>query len=229
MTATLECAVFVPVELDLLATHAGVRFPFPLRVPSFGKLAAERDTLLAAAGHALCERGLASEQGPRGLASDLVAALRAYRGAVDVVVVGGDAVTGAVAMVHGRWAVVCHQTLSGSEAGPVRVVRVPAIAVTDELAQLIPPARPAPELPVTLPPAVDQLATLVSAPAGRGQLGVVRRSGVTVRRVREVSWLDSPRGRVRVDRDDEGWVSVNPVRRAELVRALREVAAVARG
>ena len=226
MTATVECA---PVELDLLATHAGARFPFPLRVPSFGRLAAERDALLAAAGHALRDRGLATEHGPLGMANELVTALREYRGAVDVVVVGPTVVRGAVAMVYGSWAVVCHQTLSDTEPGTVRVVRVPATALTDELATLIPPARPAPELPVTLPPAVDQLATLVAAPAGRGQLGAVRRAGATVRRVREVSWLDSPRGRVRVDRGSDGWVSVNPVRHNELVRALGEVAAVARG
>lgn len=222
-------ATFAPVELDLLATHAGVRFPFPLRVPSAGRLAHERDALLAAACHALHDRGLATPDGPCGLAAELVTALREHRGAVDVVVVGADAVTGAVAMVYGNRAVVCHQVLSAAEPGQVRVVRVPAATVTDELVTLIRPARPAPELPVTLPPAVDQLATLTSAPAGRGQLGAVRRQGGGVRRVREVSWLDSPRGRVRVDRGGDGWVSVNPVRHSELVRALGEVAAVARG
>jgi hypothetical protein len=30
------------VELDLLAAHAGVRFPFPLRIPEFGRIPGER-------------------------------------------------------------------------------------------------------------------------------------------------------------------------------------------
>jgi hypothetical protein len=75
---------------------------------------------------------------------------------------------------------------------------------------------------------VDQLVDLLPALAGRGQLGVIRRCGTTVTRPREVSWLDSPRGRVRVNRDGDGWVSVNPLRHSELVRALGEMAADAR-
>jgi hypothetical protein len=76
--------------------------------------------------------------------------------------------------------------------------------------------------------AVDQLVDLFPALAGRGQLGVIRRHGTVVTRIREVSWLDSPQGRVRVDQDDDGWVSVNPLRHNELVRALGEMAADAR-
>lgn len=265
MTTTIErAASFAPVELDLLATHAGARFPFPLRVPSSGRLASERDALLASAGQALRARGLASEHRPVGLAGELVDALREYRGAVDLVVVGAGTVTGAVAMVYRDQAVVCRQSLSDERAATVQVARVPADAVSDELAGLIAVARPASAMPITLPPGVvgdalrllrktadapatrryvrelvrtcggdetvvDQLLDLFPTLVGRGQLGVVRRSGTTVTRPRETSWLDSPRGRVRVDQGGDGWVSVNPLRHNELVRAVSELAMIARG
>jgi hypothetical protein len=249
--------------LDLLATHAGVSFPFPLRVPSFGRLADERDAMLAEAGQALCERGLATAHGPIGVAADLVSALRAYRSAIDLVVLDADTATGVVAIVHGNQALVCRQPLCGERAGTVRVARVAASALADEFAGLVPNAAPAVTMPITLPPgvvgdtlrllsntadtpatrrcvrelvreyggdeaAVDQLVNLIPVLTGRGQLGVTRGSGATVSRPLELSWLDSPRGRVRVSRDDRGWLSVNPLRRGEFVRLTREAATLAR-
>lgn len=264
MTATIEREIELDlVELDLLAVHAGVRPPFPLRVPSFGRLAREREALLSSAGRALGARDLATERGPTGLAAALVTALREYRSAIDLVVIGQSAVTGLVAMVDRNGAMVCSQSLD-DEAGPVRVRRVATAALTDEFARLIPQAPPAPAMPITLPPGavgdtlrllsntadtpatrrcvrdlvrecggngavVDQLVELFPALLGRGQLGVVRRSGTVVSRPIEVSWLDSPHGRVRVDHDDKGWMSVNPLRHTELVRLLGEAATVARG
>ncbi len=265
MTATIDQAVqFGLVELDLLATHAGVPFPFPLRVPSFGRLAGERDVLLAEAGQALVERGLATAHGPLGVAGELVTALREHRSTMDLVVLGADTVTGVVAMVYGNRALVCRQSLCGGEpAGTIGVARVSAAALTDAFAELIPTAAPAVTMPITLPPgvvadtlrllsntadtpatrrivrelvrerggddaAVDQIVNLLPNVTGRGQLGVVRRSGCSVSRPLEVSWLDSPRGRVRVSRDDRGWMSVNPLRPGDLVRITREAAALAR-
>jgi hypothetical protein len=266
VTAAIErAACFEPVELDLLATHAGVRFPFPLRVPSFGRFADERDALLASAGHTLCARGLATDDGPVGVADELVRALREYRGAVDLVVVGDGVEIGAVAMVYGERAVVCNQSHDGQA---VQVTVVEATALEDELAGLIPAVRAAVTMPVMLPPGVvdsamrlladtpdttdaddvtrrrvrelvrayggdeavvDRLVQLFPAVTGRGQLGVVRRSGGdAVTRPCEVSWLDSARGRVRVDHGDGGWVSVNPLRHSDLVRVLGEIAAIAR-
>lgn len=265
MTAALERAVdFQLVELDLLATHAGVRFPFPLQVPSFGHLAGERVARLASAGHALSARGLATGHGPVGIAGELVTALREYRDAVDLVVIGADTVTGVVAMVYGSRAMVCRQSQGGEAAGTVRVDQVPAAALADELAWLVPPAAPAAAMPITLPPGlvddtllllgtgpetpalrrsvrelvreygvaedvVDQLVDLFPSVTGRGQLGAVARTGTRAARTREVSWLDSPRGRVRVDRGGDGWMSVNPLRRIEIVHALREATATAGG
>jgi hypothetical protein len=262
VTATLAREIELDlIELDLLAAHAGVRPPFPLRVPSFGRLVREREALLSSAGQALRARGLATEHGPTGLAAELVTALREYRSAVDLVVFGRDSVTGMVAMVDRRGAVVCRQSLDGAN---VRVRRVAVSALTDEFAGLIPTAPPAPTMPITLPPGavgdtlrllsntadtpatrrcvrelvrecggdgtvVDQLVELFPALRGQGQLGVVRRSGTVVSRPLEVSWLDSPHGRVRVDHDDNGWMSVNPLRHTELVRLLGEAATVARG
>ncbi len=231
-------------------------------MPSFGRLAREREALLSAAGHTLRARGLADEHGPAGMAAELVTVLRGYRSAVDLVVIGPGSVIGVVAMVDRNGAVVCSQSL-GDETGPVRVRRVATAALTDEFAGLIPKAATAPAMPITLPPGavgdtlrllsntadtpatrrcvreqvrecggdgavVDQLVELFPALRGRGQLGVVRRSGTVVSRPLEVSWLDSPHGRVRVDHDDRGWMSVNPLRHGELVRLLGEAATVAR-
>lgn len=265
MTATIDQDVYFGlVELDLLATHAGQAFPFPLRVPSFGRLTGERDALLAEAGQALCERNLATGHGPTGVAAELVTALREHRSAIDLVVVGAETVTGVVAMVYGNRALVCHQSLGDEPAGTVGVTRVSAAALTDEFAELIPPATPAVTMPITLPPGVvedtlrllsntadtpatrrcvrelvrerggdeavvDQLVNLLPSVTGRGQLGVTRRSGCSVSRPLEVSWLDTPRGRVRVSRDERGWLSVNPLRPGDLVRLTREAATLARG
>ncbi|TQM78293.1 ESAT-6 protein secretion system EspG family protein [Saccharothrix saharensis] len=264
MTAAIEHeAVLDPVELDLLATHAGVAFPFPIRVPSFGRVTRERDDLLAGAGHALRARGLATATGPVGVTAELVTALREHRGAVDLVVIGTTGATGAVAVVHQDRAVVCRQPLHGDRGGQVTVTAVPATRLAGELAALIPAVRAAATLPITLPPgvvegalrilgdpecapatpdhlrelvracggdgtAVDRLVDLFPAVSGRGQLGVVRRADGPATRPHEVSWLDSARGRVRVDRGDGGWTSVNPLRHDHLVRLLRESAALAR-
>lgn len=198
------------VEMDLLATHAGVRWPFPLRVPSFGRLADERATLLAEAGHGLQARGLAEAHGPTGMAAELVTALHEHRAVVDLVVPGA----GAVAMVYGDDAVVCAQS-----ENTVRVAHVEAETLGDELVALVPRLRPAQLMPITLPPG----AGLDLEVTGQGQAGVVRGG-----QRQEVSWLDSPGGRVRVDVGEDGWVSVNPMRHHDLVRVIGELAATAR-
>ncbi|PXY36954.1 cytochrome C biogenesis protein [Prauserella flavalba] len=262
--ATDDAAELTLAELDLLGTFAGARFPFPLRVPSFGRIEGERTALLAAAGRTLAGRRLATGRGPAGLAAELAAALRGHRNAVDLVIVDGATVTGVVAMIAGPHAVVCRQSL-GRTPGPVTVTRVPAATLTDAFTRHIPKVAAAPALPITLPPgvigdalrllentaglaaprkrvrtlvrerggdesAVDALAALVPSVVGRGQLGVVLRPGTgAVDRPLELSWLDSPRGRVRVDGDTRGWVSINPLRHSELIKALGEAATVARG
>lgn len=218
---TIECEVsFDLVEMDLLATHAGVRWPFPLQVPSFGRFVSERAALLAEAGRGLQARGLATEHGPEGMAAELVTALREYRGAVDLVVMGENVATGAVAMVYGEWAVVCRQELQGST---VRAIRVHADEVSDELIGLIPVNNPAQTMPTTLPPGTG-LGGLTELYPGKGQLGVNIRHGGRG----EVSWLDGAKGRIRVDVGSDGWISVNPVRHNEILRAVSEAAAVAR-
>ncbi|MFD4668987.1 ESX secretion-associated protein EspG [Lentzea sp. NPDC058450] len=198
------------VEMDLLATHAGVRWPFPLTVPSFGKEADERARLLAEAGYGLQARGLAAPHGPVGVAAELVTALHEHTAVVDLVAPE----TKAVALVYGADAVVCAQT-----EGTVRVAHVEAETVGDELAALVPRARAAQVMPVTVPPGAGYELEVV----GHGQAGVVRGG-----RRHEVSWLDSISGRVRVDVGEDGWVSVNPLRHNDLVRAIGELAAAAR-
>ncbi|MFS8097684.1 ESX secretion-associated protein EspG [Lentzea alba] len=198
------------VEMDLLATHAGVRWPFPLRVPSFGTRASERDALLAEAARGLQARGLAEAHGPIGMAAELVTALRGHTSVVDLV----TGTTGAVAMVYEDQAVVCAQSES-----TVRVIHVAAETCGDELAALVPEARAAQLMPITLPPG----AALDLEPTGQGQAGVIKAG-----ERREVSWLDSATGRVRVDRGEDGWVSVNPMRHNDLIRVIGELAAMAR-
>lgn len=255
---------FEPAELDLLAVHAGRRPPFPLKVPSLGRISGEREALLAARATSLAARGLFTTHGPAGAAADLVAALREHRGAVDLVVVEGGMVTGVVAMIHGPGAVVCHQSIGGAP-GPVTVERVSTAALTDELARATPKTSAAQTMPIALPPgvvgdvarllentagiaaprkriralvaerggdeaAVDALMDLLPSVPGRGQLGaVIEPVAGRVERPLELSWLDAPKGRIRVDIDERGWVSINPLRHGELLRVLREAAALARG
>ncbi len=255
---TVSAVHFGLVELDLLATHAGVPFPYPLRVPSFGRIAGERDALLAEAGHALRTRGLADGHGPVGAAAELVRALREHRGAVDLVVSAAGAATGVVAMAHRTGAVVCGQTFG---AGTVSVRRVAGTAMTGELAEFVPDVPAAATIPITLPPGtvrdalrllgepgdesvahqhlrdlvrdnggdadgVDRLTELLPTVTGRGQLGATRRAGG--RAGPELSWLDGPRGRVRVDHADDGWTSINPLRHNEFLQELGAATAIAR-
>lgn len=253
------------VELDLLCTHAGVAAPFPLQVPSFGRIEGERAVLLAAAGETLRARGLADDDGPLGVAADLVTALRDYRGAVDLVLVGRESVIGVVALVHGSTAVLCVQTteVDAEQPGNVEVRKVAHTALADELAAVVPEVAAAVSMPITLPPGVvapgdrrppspddgvveqhlrvlvrdrggdpsvlDQLAKLLPTLSGRGQLGATRRDENEVTRAgTELSWLDGPQGRVTVSRTDDGWVSVNPLRPADLRFALDRFAMTAR-
>ena len=252
------------VELDLLATHAGAPVPFPLHVPSFGRIPGEREILLDAAGYALRLRGLADQVGPVGAAAEFVTALREYRGAVDLVAVTPDRTIGAVALVYRDSALICRQDLTEGDTATVSVQRVPDTALAASLRPLVPAIAPARSMPIMLPTrvvdaaqqlvatatddadlaqrlrdlmrdhggdpdALEQLAGLLTALTGRGQLGVTRRTdGGSARAGTELSWLDGQRGRVRVHRGTDGWVSVNPLRPAALRFALDELAMIAR-
>ncbi|MER5391071.1 ESX secretion-associated protein EspG [Saccharopolyspora sp. NPDC002686] len=255
---------FGQVELDLLATHAGVPLPFPLRVPSFGRIAGEREVLLATAGRALEVRGFADESGPVGAAAEVVNALHQHRGTVDLVLADGSGATAVVAIVYRSWALICVQPLDGDPAQLVRMQRVPADSLTDALLELVPDVAPARTMPITLPEravataaqliseieedrekerrlrelvrdcggdpdALDQLAGLLPALTGRGQVGATRRgAGGSSRAGAELSWLDGPRGRVRVAPAKHGWVSVNPMRHNDLRFAVEDLARIAR-
>jgi hypothetical protein len=217
------------VELDLLATHAGVRFPFPLRVPEFGRIAGEREVLLAAAGVTLRARGLAGERGPLGVAAEVVTALREHRGVVDLVLVGADAVVGVVAMVYRSWALICRQPLTGNG---MRIRRIAQNTLADELYAMVPEVEAATAMPITLPPdggdpgVLDELGGVLPELTGTGQLGATRRD--TGRAETGLSWLDSPRGRVRVNHAEDGWTSVNPLRDNEMRYMLDNLATIAR-
>lgn len=261
---TDQAVHFGLVELDLIGTYAGAQLPFPLRVPSFGRIAGERDVLLATAGHTLSLRGLAIEHGPVGAAAELVTALQEHRGTVDLVLTGAGGVVGVVAMVYRSWALICRQRLDGDQTSTVSFRRVPETALAGELLPMVPEVAPARSMPINLPSRVvdtaarliedieddgdkerllrdlvrdsggdphvlDQLTGLLPALTGRGQLGATRRAGGgSVRAGTELSWLDGPVGRVRVHRAADGWMNVNPLRRADVRFALEELATTAR-
>lgn len=228
-----EGVLFGLVELDLLATHAGTRFPFPLRVGEFGRIERERDVLLAAAGATLRARGLAGDRGPLGIAAEVVTALREYRGAVDLVVVAPGETVGVVAMVYRSWALICRQLMTGDPAvNGVRIRRVAQNAMADELMGMIPEAESAVAMPITVPPdgrdptVFDELGVLIPELTGTGQLGASRRAGG--RAGLDLSWVDGPRGRVRVNRAEDGWISVNALRPIDMRYALDNLAMIAR-
>lgn len=227
------------VELDLLATHAGARFPFPLRVPEFGRIDGERDVLLAAAGVTLRARALAGARGPLGRAAELVTALTEYRGTVDLVLAGPNWAVGVVAMVYKSWALICGQPLTvGRATTGVWVRRVAQSALADELIGMVPRVAPARTMPITLPPdgvrpaepgALADLGALLPELTGSGQLGATRRgTGDATRSGAELSWLDGPHGRVRINRSADGWLSVNPLRQHNIRLALDGFATIAR-
>jgi ESAT-6 protein secretion system EspG family protein len=225
------------VELDLLATHAGTRFPFPLRVPEFGRIEGERQVLLAAAGVTLRSRGLATERGPLGVAAEVVTALREYRSSVDLVLVDPGLTVGVVAMVYRSWTLICRQPLTGELAtnprtNGVRVQRVAQNALTDELFEMVPEIESAIAMPITVSPGdneagvLDDLARIVPELNGTGQLGASRRGAHRIGL--DLSWVDGPRGRVRINRGADGWISVNPLRQDEIRHAIDDMASIAR-
>jgi len=222
---------FGPVELDLLATHAGARFPFPLRVPEFGRIEDERAVLLAGAGVTLRSRGLAGERGPLGVAAEVITALRECRGTVDLVLTGWGGAVGVVAVVYRSWALICRQYLPGDAADGVRIRRVAQNALADELLAMVPKAEPVATMPIVIPPGggepgpLGELGVVLPELFGAGQLGATRHGA---RAGAELSWLDGPRGRVRVNIGDDGWLSVNSLRQNELRLALNNLAMIAR-
>jgi hypothetical protein len=237
-------------ELDLLTTHAGVRMPYPVRVPCYGRTGAERAAVLAMAGATLAARGLADDTGPLGVAAELVAALRGPRqSTVDLVVTGVDGgPVGVLALRHGSTALVCRQTLTRGHGTPVAVTRLDWDEVADELYRDVPRLPGALVVPISLdagtvaaagegrgvtrdglramsaaaggdPDELDRLADLLPTVTSRGQLGGTGAG----RRTLELSWLDGPSGRVRIDRGRNGWVSVNPLHPKDIHRFLHQL------
>nr|QEO73928.1 hypothetical protein [uncultured bacterium] len=139
------------VELDLLAANADAVIPYPLRVPSFGRIPAERDVLFAAAGETLRRRGLADEYGPIGLAKAVVTALATRSGTVDVVVTRPGGSTGVLAMVHRGKALLCRQNLNGPVDELVEVWSIPLDGLAHALTGVIPGLPGARTMPVRLP------------------------------------------------------------------------------
>ncbi|MCE6997292.1 ESX secretion-associated protein EspG [Saccharothrix sp. S26] len=236
-------------ELDLLTTHAGAPMPYPVRVPCYGRTGAARAAVLAMAGATLTARGLADDTGPVGVAAELVAALRARQGTVDLVVTGTDGgPVGVVALRHGSAALVCRQRLTRGHADRVAVTRLAWDGLADAVCREVPGLPGALVVPISLdarvvaaagrsrpvtrdglreltaatggdPDELDRLADLLPTVTGRGQLGATDAG----RRTHELSWLDGPSGRVRIDHGDNGWVSVNPLHPKDIHRFVRRL------
>ncbi|SDD38764.1 ESX secretion-associated protein EspG [Actinokineospora iranica] len=249
-----QTVYFGLAELDLLTTHAGVRMPYPVRVPCYGRTAAERAAVLAMAGATLTARRLADHAGPTGLAAELVAALRDRRSTVDLVLTGiARGPVGVLALRCGSAALVCRQPLARGHTNQVAVTRVYQDGLADELFRDVPRLAGATVAPISLdagvvsaatsaagereevardrlralamaaggdPDELDRLAALLPTVTGRGQLGATSAG----RRTDELSWLDGPAGRVRIDHGKDGWVSVNPLRPKDIHRFIRRLA-----
>jgi hypothetical protein len=228
-----------------------------LKVPSFGRIPAERDVLFATAGATLRHRDLADEDGPVGLGRDLVDALAGRTATIDLMLSGSGAPVGVVAIMHRNRVLVCRQTLSDAPTELVDVRRVGSDGLVDALVEAIPRLAGAKTMPVRIPTAalravhdeqahdsqlygiasrygcsVDDLATLIGVEGsviGSGQLGatVVSKHGKDVRVGSEVSWLDGPAGLLRIS-DQSGWMSVNPLHPNDLRTVIQNLAALVR-
>lgn len=237
-------------ELDLLTTHAGVRMPYPVRVPCYGRTGAERTAVLAMASATLTTRGLADHAGPTGLAAELVTALRTLRSTVDLVLTGiAGGPVGVLGLRYGSAALVCRQPLTHTHSNRVTVTRLGQDDLSDELYRAVPRLAGATVVPISLdarvlsaagepeeatedrlraltraaggdPDELDRLAALLPRVISRGQLGATSAG----RRTSELSWLDSPSGRVRIDQGRDGWVSVNPLHPKDIQRFVRRLA-----
>jgi hypothetical protein len=165
---------------------------------------------------------------------------------------------GAVAMVYQMWALLCVQSFTTGTVAVRRIAQtelageltalVPDVPAATAMPITLPPgvAGDASRLLADVtddtvarrrlrdllrvnggdPDVVDRLADLLPSPACRGQLGATRRTGG--RTGTELSWLDGPAGRVRVDHADDGWTSINPLRHHDLRLAVAEAATTAR-
>ncbi len=256
-------AQFGLVELDLLATYAGAELPFPLQVPSFGRVPPERDLLLAGAGETLRMRGLADDSGPTGLADLLVALLARRTGGIDLVLGGAGWESGAVALADRAGAVLCLQRFNSQEHHLVDAYQVDPDTLAEELFSLVPELAGGHTIPLRLPllamraahalltgpvsdeeaverhvrdvlrdggvteAAAGKLAALLHPLDGYGQMGFTRPGdgGEDVRVGHELSWIDAPTGRYRIDSTTDGaadgWVSVNPLHPDELFTLIR--------
>ncbi|MCA1190335.1 MULTISPECIES: ESX secretion-associated protein EspG [unclassified Saccharopolyspora] len=178
MIATAEGVRFGLVELDLLATHAGVACPFPLQVPSFGRIAGEREVLLRTAGQTLELRGLADGSGPTGAAADLADALGEHRAAIDLLLTGPDGTTAVAVLLHRSWAALCLRPLGDALSGQVEVRWIGQDDLVRAVLGMLPRLGGARTMPITLP------ARAVHGAAG--VLDEVDRDAERQRRLREL-------------------------------------------
>jgi hypothetical protein len=138
------------LELDLLCTFAGVRPPFPLRVPSAGRSGPERQMIFRAALDRLAGRGLADENGPRGVADVFVHLLRSGSTTLDLTLAIGDERLGAVLLAYGTEALLVVVPLDEPDA-PARLVALHVDDAVDELVRLVPELDAPMTTPFTLP------------------------------------------------------------------------------
>ncbi|UVS77160.1 hypothetical protein Actkin_00862 [Actinokineospora sp. UTMC 2448] len=135
-------AVLHPEEVDLLCAFAEVTPPFPLRIRSRGETEAERRAGFAQARARLAGRGLAGQDGPRGVAADFVHLVRHGAGSLDLIVSRRGKTSGAVVLAQRDDAVLVEQDMDRTN-GAVRLLALSLHDAVDGLLRLV-PDHPAP-------------------------------------------------------------------------------------
>lgn len=181
----------------------------------------ELQSLLAAAGQTLQHRGLATDHGPTGIAAELVTALTHRHATIDLVIHDQHTTRRAVAIRYRHHALLCHHGFANPAA--TAIANDPSSTdLAHRTRRIITDAGGNPD-------DFDALDALLATPTGNGQIGATTTSsnGTNTRTGAELSWIDTPTGRVRITgtaSDTTGWLSINPLHAAQFHAAVGDLA-----
>jgi hypothetical protein len=217
--------------------------PFPLEIPSHGETVEERNRIKAAVYTDLERRGLVRNRRPEPELEDLLHLLARPTITIDAVAMldmDGKPVK-AMVVATGRQALkVVQNELK------VTLTRIRETALTAEIVNVIPAARPGPGVPVSLPVSelnargahrrpdpedkmkLQRIAAIMQRPIIRaGEFGVtVRDPHGRAQRLPGLSWFDTDAGRfmnmVRQTGDGEEWLTLTPADGSRIAHRLSE-------